>query len=99
MTYDHELTLIGPGIVVKDEIGNETVEPSPETTVLCGLRSATRSEFYGAAAAQLRPELVFLVHAFEYSGQRNVRFEERDYRVLRTYGEGTEEIELTCERV
>ncbi len=96
-TYDHELTLIGQTIQ-EDEIGNQK-PVEMRTTILCALNSVGRNEFYSGAAAGLRPELVFLVHAYEYNGERIVEFEGVRYNVIRTYQTGTEEIELTVERV
>lgn len=96
-TYDHELTLIGETIE-EDDIGNQRPVET-RTTVLCSVKSAGRSDFYSGAAAGLRPEYVFTVHAYEYSGERIVEFEGMRYRVIRTYQTGTEEIELTAERV
>lgn len=99
MTYDHELILITPGQVIEDDIGNQ-IETSPiETPIYCGLRSVGRSEFYNAAANGLRPELVFVIHAYEYSGQKLIRYEGVEYRVMRTYQTRFEELELTCEKV
>ncbi|GIP38310.1 hypothetical protein J31TS4_15900 [Paenibacillus sp. J31TS4] len=97
MTYDHELTLIHEDNT-QDELGNH-VPALSKTDILCGLKSVGRNEFYSAATAGLRPELIFVIHAYEYDGQRLVEFDDVRYRVVRTYGEGTEEIELTCERV
>lgn len=98
MTYDHELILIGSRPAGMDSIGNPVTE-KVETAVLCGLRSVGRNEFYGAAAAGLRPEITFVVHGYEYNGEQSVRWEGRTYKVLRTYAVGMEETELTCERV
>jgi hypothetical protein len=97
VTYDHELTLIGETIE-EDEIGNQRPVET-RTTILCSVKSAGRNDFYSGAAAGLRPEYVFTVHAYEYSGERIVEFEGKRYRVIRTYQTGIEEIELTCERV
>jgi SPP1 family predicted phage head-tail adaptor len=97
VTYDHELTLIGQRIE-EDEIGNQ-IPAETETTVLCGLKSVGRSEFYDAAASGLRPELVFVIHSYEYSGERVVKFQGVRYNVIRTYQVDFEEMELVCERV
>ena len=96
-TYDHELTLIGETIV-EDEIGNQRPVET-RTTILCSVKSAGRNDFYSGAAAGLRPEYVFTIHAYEYGGERVVEFDGVRYRVIRTYQTGTEEIELTAERV
>jgi len=96
-TYDHELTLIGQTIQ-EDEIGNQKPVET-ETTILCRLKSVSRAEFYDAAASGLRPELVFVIHAYEYGGERVVEFEGVRYNVIRTYQVDFEEMELVCERV
>lgn len=97
MTYDFELTLISQTFE-EDGIGNQ-VPVETETTVLCDRKSVGRSEFYNAAAAGLRPELVLVVHAYEYQGERVIKFEGVRYNIIRTYAIGIEEIELTCKRV
>lgn len=97
-TYDYELTLISPGGYTEDAIGNKIPIAPVETTILCDRKSATRGEYYQAAAAGLKPEEVFVAHAYEYGGQKLVRFDGILYSVIRTYQVGIEEIELTCER-
>jgi SPP1 family predicted phage head-tail adaptor len=106
VTFDHELTLISQTIT-EDEIGNQ-IPVETRKTILCKVKSVGRSEFYGAATAGLRPEIVFVVHEFEYSGEREVEFEGERYKVIRTYRGGMtrhgsklafDEMELTCEKV
>lgn len=97
MTYDHELKLIKQTFT-EDEIGNQ-VPVEQEIPILCGLKSVARSEFYSAATAGLKPEAVFVLHAYEYEGQQKVVFEGARYKVIRTYAVSFEELELTCEKV
>ena len=97
MTYDHELTLIRQEYQ-EDEIGNR-IPVETRTTILCVLKSVGRSEFYNAAVTGLRPEIVFVIHGYEYNGEQYVEFEGVRYRVIRTYSEDFEEMELVCERV
>lgn len=99
MTYDHELILITPGGIIEDEIGNQIPVDPVETPIYCGVKSIGRTEFYNAAVTGLRPEIIFVVHAYEYDSQKLVHFDGVDYRVMRTYQVGTEELELTCEKV
>lgn len=99
MAYDHELVLISPGQITEDEIGNQIELDPIETPVYCDLKSVGHSEFYNAAVTGLRPELVFIVHTYEYGGQGIVEFEKKKYRVIRTYSVSFEELELTCEKV
>jgi SPP1 family predicted phage head-tail adaptor len=106
MTYDHELTLISQ-IITEDAIGNQ-VPVETETIILCNLKSVVRAEFYSAAAAGLKPEVVFVVHECEYNGEQLVEFEGKRYGVLRTYSGGrgregyrltVDEMELVCGKV
>ncbi|MNL08751.1 hypothetical protein D3C87_1294860 [compost metagenome] len=97
MTYDHEIALIQQQII-EDDIGNQ-IPVDTETVVLCGLKSVGRSEFYNAAVNGLRPELVFVIHGYEYNGEKKVVFEGSRYNVIRTYSVNFEELELTCEKV
>ncbi|GIO63576.1 phage head closure protein [Paenibacillus cineris] len=99
MTFDHEITLIGEGGFDEDDLGNQIPIDPTETTVFCGLRSVGRTEFYNAAVTGLRPELVFVIHGYEYSNEKKVTFEGEDYRVIRTYKNNFEQMELTCEKV
>ncbi|WP_031517593.1 phage head closure protein [Desulfofalx alkaliphila] len=106
MTYDHELTLISH-TWEENEIGVQ-IPVETKTTVLCGLKSISRDEFYSAAVTGLKPAMVFVIHEYEYNGEREVEFEGARYKVIRTYRGGMarqgsrlafDEMELTCERV
>ena len=95
--YNHELILLSGGYT-EDELGNQ-IPSVNRRPVLCKMESVGRNEFYSAAAANLRPEITFIIHQYEYGGESKVEFEGQQYSIIRTYGTGFEEIELTCERV
>ncbi|WP_089610086.1 phage head closure protein [Dehalobacterium formicoaceticum] len=97
MTYDYELTLINQTYQQSDSVGNQ-IPDETKTTVLCDVKSAGRSEFYNAAVVNFKPEKVFIMHGYEYNGERLVEFEGVRYHVIRTYQVDFEEIELICER-
>ena len=97
MTYDYELTLINYETEY-DEIGQEIKVPV-KTNILCAVKSIGRNEFYAAAQAGLRPSITFVIHGYEYSGEREVEFEGEKYKVIRTYMKDFEEMELVCEKV
>jgi len=102
MTYDNELTLIAQTIE-DDGIGNQ-IPVEAETNILCGLKSIGRTEFYNAAANDLKPEMILVVHPYEYSGERYIKFSENEspkqrYSVIKTYKANMEDLELTCEKV
>lgn len=95
MTYDNELTLIHH-TYTKDEIGNQIAEEH-RTVILCGVKSVHNNEFYKAAQIGLKPNIVFIVHAYEYSGQTAVTFEGKRYEIIRTYQKDIEEMELVAQ--
>lgn len=95
--WQDELILISETFE-SDDIGNQ-VPTEKETEVFCNVKSVSRSEFYNAANTGLKPSLVFVIHAYEYSGEEVVKFEDNRYKVIRTYRKNIEELELTCEKV
>lgn len=101
MSYDHVITLVREAYK-KDNLRQTIRDPENDvkTEVFCRLKSITRSEFYRAAVAGLRPEFVFVIHSFEYNGEQRVIFEGQEYQVLRAYQDekNPEEIELICGR-
>jgi len=94
--YDYELILISE-TYTRDENGNFNPKEAL-TSVLCDLKNVTRSEFYSAAQAGLKPELVVEINGFEYAGQKLVEFMGERYSVVRSYRPTFETLELTCER-
>ena len=96
--YNHELVLIGANGYEQDEIGND-IPIETRRSVLCKVKSVGRTEYYAAATSELRPEIVFTMHKYEYNDEKKVEFEGKRYTVIRPYAINFEEIELTCERV
>lgn len=95
--YNYELILIG-GNYVRDKSGNYVFQETNKTSVLCDLKSVTRSEYYSAAQAGLNPEEVFEINGFEYAKEPEVEFMGERYSVIRTFRTSYETIELTCGR-
>jgi SPP1 family predicted phage head-tail adaptor len=96
MTYDHELSLVS--FTSGTNANADPILVPTKIDILCGLNSVGRGEFYAAAALQLRPELVFTIHAYEYDNQQVVEFQGIRYKVIRTYATSFEELELTCQK-
>lgn len=66
--------------------------------VFCSLRSVGHTEFYEAYAAELRPELKFVIaDYFDYELEPYVKHGADLYRVIRTYRIG-QELEITVGR-
>lgn|SRR5690625_1774187 len=97
MTYDHELELVKETYVT-DDIGNQ-IPVEEKTEVYCNVKSIGRNEFYNASTSDLKPEIVFTIHGYEYDNQNKVIFEGIQYSVIRTYRVAFEEIELICQRL
>jgi SPP1 family predicted phage head-tail adaptor len=94
MSYDYELTLINE-TNTEDDIGNQK-PTNTETKIFCGIKSIGRNEFYNAAVAGLKPEIIFIIHGYEYNSQEKVKYDGKLYKVMKTYSTNFEEIELTC---
>ena len=67
--------------------------------VYCTVKSVGQSEVYQAQAAGLNPELkLILAHAFEYRGEKLLEFHEERYRIIRTYINEGDQIELMIQK-
>lgn len=54
-------------------------------------------EFYQATAIGLKPEIKFSIWAFEYNNEMFLEYENRNYKIIKTYERKEDEkIELTC---
>ena len=68
-----------------------------ERMVYCTIRSVGVNEFYRAKEQGLEPDIVFTLAAYaDYDGERLIKWNDKIYRVVRTYIDGLK-IELTCE--
>lgn len=86
--------------IERDSYGQEIVTYT-ETPVQAEKKSVTRSEFYQAATSDLKPEVVFDVHTFEYFGEKLLRWNGVIYSIIRAYDHdrsGLKLTELVCER-
>ncbi|MDG3157599.1 phage head closure protein [Streptococcus suis] len=92
--WNHEITLIAKNITGKDKL-KQNITEEVKTVLLCRKKSITRSEFYQANQAGIRPSLVVDIHSFEYDNQELAEFEGERYRVIKTYPVDLETLELT----
>ncbi|HFI0500810.1 TPA: phage head closure protein [Streptococcus suis] len=92
--WNHEITLIEQKITGKDKL-KQNITEEVKTVLLCRKKSITRSEFYQANQAGIRPSLVVDIHSFEYDNQELAEFEGERYRILKTYPVDLETLELT----
>lgn len=73
----------------------ETIEEGP--FIYAQKQSVQRTEFYQASAAGFKPEIVFVIHSFEYNKEPKLIYDETEYKIIRTYQKDTEYIELICQ--
>ncbi|MEG0165710.1 hypothetical protein [Anaerorhabdus sp.] len=76
-------------IILMDGIPKETY---------CKRTSIKQSEFYQANGVGLKPELVLEIRQEDYQNEEKIRYENIDYRVLRTYIADKRNIELVLTR-
>lgn len=62
--------------------------------VFANKKSVRQSEFYEARNLGLKPELVFEVHSFEFNNYEKIKYEGKEYDIIRVYDKG-EITELT----
>ena len=84
------------------EVGNEfetikygeVIRTKEYRKVYADKQSVRQSEFYQSASVGLKPELVFVVKSVEFNNDEYVRYEDKEYTIIRTYDKG-ENTELT----
>lgn len=92
--WNDEIILVSEKVVGEDRLKQAIVEED-KLTILCKKRSVTRTEFYQANQAGLRPSLVVDIRSFEYDNQKIAIFDCCRYRILKTYHVNNEILELT----
>lgn len=78
--------------------GQTTEKLERETAVWAARKSVNRAEYYQAAQAGKRTDAIFRMHSAEYGGEQQLVCGSDVFDVVRSYGQETEEIELTCKR-
>lgn len=92
--WNNEITLIAKKITGQDKM-KQNITEEVKTKLLCRKRSITRSEFYQANQAGIRPSLVIDIHSFEYDNQELAEFDGKRYRIIKTFPVDLEVLELT----
>lgn len=82
----------------KNNLG-DIVQTKTERQVFCRVKSISQSEFYQASATGFKPNIKFaLSDSLEYQGEEIVKYNSMEYRVIRTYTNERNEIELVCQK-
>lgn len=86
--YNEVICFIGTTTESVDEAG-DTISVKAEREVLAKLLSVGQGEFYQAQALGLKPELKFRIADYmDYEGEKTVKYEDKEYEILRTYRDG-----------
>lgn len=96
--YDGVAILKSFGEPTFDKYGNKAT-PVIETEVFVQPRGVYQSEYYNAAQLGLKPSLtLFITNRDDYSGQKVLEYEGKDYSVIRTdWNAQRDGISLICE--
>ena len=77
----------------------DIIENKKYTEIFGKKKSIKQSEFYQAQATGLKPELAFEIYSLEYNDEKFVRYDNKEYKVLRTYQNSIDKLELILEGV
>lgn len=61
-------------------------------------QSATRQEYYAAAAVNRRIDVIFVVNTIDFADEEELEYNGDIYDIVRTYQPSLDRVELTCER-
>lgn len=76
-------------------VSGEVINSYTYRTVYADKQSVRQSEHYEARQIGLKPELMFVIRSSEFSNDERVRYESKEYEILRVFDKG-EMIELVC---
>lgn len=89
--FNHTLEL---GVIPNPPVYEGPPYPTEWITVFAELKSIGRSEFYQAAGTGFKPEKIFEIHSFEFGEHEYVRHDNTVYKIIRTYSDDPDIIEL-----
>lgn len=84
-TFDTQIEL---GNFIEEIIHGESIRSLKWTKVLANKKSVRQSEFYEARNLGLKPELMFEVHSFEFNNCEKVKYNNKEYNIVRVYDKG-----------
>ena len=72
----------------------DSITTSEKRLVFANKKSIRQSEFYQAQATGLKPELTFEIHLFEYADEPKLQYENKTYKIIRTFENGETLIDM-----
>ena len=94
-TWDLDIVLLENDGFTSDDIGNQ-IPKYKRTPVMACKENVSRGEFYQAGQNGIENIHLFIIHPYEYSGENYLEFEEKKYKIIRTYQKSYEELEVVC---
>jgi SPP1 family predicted phage head-tail adaptor len=82
----------------KDDIG-DTIQTPSERQVFVNKKSVRQNEYYQSLSQGLKPELMLEIRTIDYENESELKFDNKKYRIMRTYDRNGEITELVCEKV
>lgn len=82
----------------ENDIGDSVIDIVYNKEIFCKEKSVKASQFYQAQALGLKPEIILEIMIADYNKEKYVKFEDEEFKVLRTYKTSSEKIELTLVR-
>lgn len=84
-------------IITRSETGFQTRNEEKGRAICAFVSGVGRAEFYRAAAVGMKPSVTFTVFGGDYARERLVKYDNKIYRVVRSYPIENRMIELVCE--
>lgn len=97
MLFRDVIQLVGSDSTTTNEMSDVIPVPATPRMVFANQKSIRQSEFYQAAAAGLKPQVMFEVRSVDYQGEKTLVFEGTNYKIIRVYSKNGEISELICE--
>lgn len=77
----------------------QEIKLEEKSNVFATIKSVSYREFYEAKNVKFNPSIVFIIYSFEYENQPLIEYENKRYKVIRTYLTTDDKIELTSEEI
>ena len=95
MNWRDTIKLIG--ITYTENAMGDIIETATETEVFANKKSIRQTEHYQAMAIGLKPEIMFEVRSVDYAGQKKLKYDSKEYVIIREFSKNGEITELVCE--
>ena len=82
----------------KDDIGDTILVPSFKE-IFVNKKSVRQNEYYQALSAGLNPEIMIEVRSIDYEDEKDLKYNNKNYNIMRVYDKNGETTELICEAV